>query len=159
MVPRAHGPRDRRAGRRTPARVLGVFALAPVGLAIALVGCPAHPARDGGDAKLAPSASSAAESSQALPGRCVDAVADARRRLGKDAAGEGMRVDSIDLDLDGSPDPILTHESFCGTGGCSWPLYVARGACAYFVGSMFTVWPVLGVLWAVGLVLARRRYR
>ena len=25
--------------------------------------------------------------------------------------------------------------------------------------SMFTVWPILAVLWVVGLVLARRRYQ
>lgn len=36
---------------------------------------------------------------------------------------------------------MVTHGSFCGTGGCSWQLYVARGDCAHHVGELFGLIP------------------
>ena len=78
-----------------------------------------------------------------LHGSCVDPQKDARLRLGPDAQGEGLRVErTSDLDDDGVLDPFVTHEVFCGTGGCDWHLYVARGPCAYHVGEIFTMLPL-----------------
>ena len=37
----------------------------------------------------------------------------------------------------------MTHTCFCGTGGCSWQLYVARGPCAHFVGELFGMQPTV----------------
>lgn len=48
--------------------------------------------------------------------------------------------------------------SFAGTAILTFSYGFVEGL-GYPKLSMFTVWPVLGVLWAVGLVLARRRYR
>jgi hypothetical protein len=79
----------------------------------------------------------------ALPGACVDPRADARARFGADAADGELRVErAVDLDDDGRLDPFVAHPSFCGTGGCVWQLYVERGACAHWVGSLFGIWPL-----------------
>jgi hypothetical protein len=68
----------------------------------------------------------------------VDPAADARASFGPDADEGGLRVErALDLDGDGVLDPFVTHASFCGTGGCDFRLYVARGACAHRVGAMF----------------------
>ena len=115
--------------------------LAALPLAVVVCACPRAQERIAPPPPLPPAPSSVVVA-DALPGPCVDPVRDARRRLGSDADAAGVRVDALDLDDDGTPDPIVTHESFCGTGGCDWQLYVARGACAHFVGSMFTVWPL-----------------
>src|SRR4051812_16069782 len=77
-----------------------------------------------------------------LPGACVDPVADARARMGGDADADGVKRAVIDLDVDGAPDVMVSHESFCGTGGCSWQLYVLRGACGHYVGELFAVLPI-----------------
>lgn len=88
----------------------------------------------------------------ALPGACVDPVHDALDRLGPDADREGLRDErSVDLDGDGAPDAFLTHGSFCGTGGCTWHLYVTRGACAHYVGELFGVLPLVRVRSEKGL--------
>ena len=47
--------------------------------------------------------------------------------------------------------------SFAGTAILSFSYGFLEGL-GYPRLSMFTVWPILAVLWAVGLVLARRRY-
>jgi hypothetical protein len=82
-------------------------------------------------------------SAVAVPGACVDPSRDARRRFGTDASDGDMRVErTIDLDEDGTPDPFVAHPTFCGTGGCLWQLYVARGGCAHWVGELFGIWPL-----------------
>jgi hypothetical protein len=87
-----------------------------------------------------------------MPGPCVDPGADARRRLGPDADGE-LRVErSVDLDGDGRPDPLVTQASFCGTGGCTWHLYVGRGACAHHVGEVFGMLPLPRPVVSQGLI-------
>lgn len=87
-----------------------------------------------------------------LHGSCVDPEKDARLRLGADAQGEGLRVErAADLDGDGVLDPFVTHEVFCGTGGCDWHLYVARGACAIHVGELFAVLPLATTTQRFGL--------
>ena len=48
--------------------------------------------------------------------------------------------------------------SFAGTAILTFSYGFLEGL-GYPKLSMFTVWPILGVLWAVGLALARRRYR
>jgi hypothetical protein len=78
----------------------------------------------------------------ALPGPCVDPIRDARARFGADADAAGVKSASIDLDVDGTPDTMISHESFCGTGGCAWHLYVVRGACGHHVGELFAVLPI-----------------
>ncbi len=79
----------------------------------------------------------------ALPGSCVDPIHDALDRLGPDADREGLRDErGVDLDGDGQGDRFLTHGAFCGTGGCSWHLYVSRGACAHYVGELFGMLPI-----------------
>lgn len=88
-------------------------------------------------------AKTSSTSTPKLPGSCIDPEHDARTRLGSDAQGEGLRVERrVDLDEDGIADPFVTHEVFCGTGGCDWHLYVQRGTCAYHVGEMFAVLPL-----------------
>lgn len=88
-----------------------------------------------------------------LPGSCVDPERDARTRLGTDAQGDGLRVErNVDLDDDGVVDPFVTHEVFCGTGGCDWHLYVQRGACAHHVGELFVVLPLATKTKRFGLV-------
>lgn len=73
-----------------------------------------------------------------LPGPCVDPASDARASFGPDADEGGLRVERpLDLDGDGVLDPLVTHAAFCGTGGCDFRLYVARGTCAHRVGAMF----------------------
>ena len=77
-----------------------------------------------------------------LPGGCVDPLSDALDRLGPDADRPGLREEtSTDLDGDGQNDPFVTHP-FCGTGGCSWHLYVTRGSCAHYVGELFGMLPI-----------------
>lgn len=87
-----------------------------------------------------------------LPGPCVDPIRDARARLGVDADAEGVKREAIDLDFDGVPDAMITHESFCGTGGCAWHLYVVRGACGHHVGEVFAVLPIAEPTRHLGLV-------
>lgn len=78
----------------------------------------------------------------AMPGACVDPAKDAVSRFGPDADAAGVQTEvDTDLDGDGRADPMITHPSFCGTGGCTWQLYVARGACAHFVGELFGMLP------------------
>lgn len=77
-----------------------------------------------------------------MPGRCVEPSADARSRLGPDAEGDLQIERSVDLDGDGAADPFVTHASFCGTGGCTWHLYVVRGSCAHHVGELFGLLPI-----------------
>jgi hypothetical protein len=89
----------------------------------------------------------------ALPGPCVDPIHDALDRLGPDADREGLREEqSVDLDGDGQADRFLTHGSFCGTGGCTWHLYVTRGTCAHYVGELFGALPIVRVRPDKGLV-------
>lgn len=89
----------------------------------------------------------------ALPGACVDPTADALARLGPDTDQEGARTErTVDLDGDGTLDPMVTHGSFCGAGGCSWQLYVARGACAHHVGELFGLLPTARADVTSGLV-------
>ncbi|MBL8719574.1 MAG: hypothetical protein JNL79_26535 [Myxococcales bacterium] len=79
----------------------------------------------------------------ALPGACVDPLVDARQRLGPDAHDGPLRVERmVDLDGDGTTDPYVTHEVFCGTGGCRWQLYVQREGCAHHVGELFGMTPL-----------------
>jgi hypothetical protein len=89
----------------------------------------------------------------AMPGACVDPINDALDRLGPDADREGLRVEgSIDLDRDGHGDAFITHGAFCGTGGCTWHLYVTRGTCAHYVGELFGVLPLARPNAVAGLV-------
>jgi hypothetical protein len=89
----------------------------------------------------------------ALPGACVDPAVDAVARLGPDADAAGLRTEAnVDLDGDGTLDPLITHGNFCGTGGCNWQLYVARGACGHFVGELFGVLPMVRDSVSRGLV-------
>ncbi len=89
----------------------------------------------------------------ALPGVCADPAADARARFGPDAAEGELRLErAVDLDGDGVLDPFVAHPSFCGTGGCVWQLYVERGACAHWVGSLFGIWPLPRTARSHGLV-------
>ncbi len=93
------------------------------------------------------------EAADALGGPCVDPATDARRRLGSDAADGELRVERVvDLDGDGVDDPFVAHPAFCGTGGCQWQLYVARGACARWVGELFAIWPLPGSSKSHGLM-------
>lgn len=79
----------------------------------------------------------------ALPGPCVDPLVDARARLGPDAHDGPLRVERmVDLDGDGTTDPYVTHEVFCGTGGCRWQVYVQREGCAHHVGELFGMAPL-----------------
>lgn len=88
-----------------------------------------------------------------MPGPCVDPLNDALDRLGPDADREGLRVERpIDLDGDGRPDPLVTHGAFCGTGGCSWHVYVDRETCAHHVGELFGVLPLARPTFVGGLV-------
>ena len=48
--------------------------------------------------------------------------------------------------------------SFAGTAILTFSYGFLEGL-GYPKLSMFTVWPILAVLWAIGLVLARRRYQ
>ena len=78
-----------------------------------------------------------------LPGGCVAPESDARARLGPDAHDGALRVERIvDLDGDGITDPYVTHDVFCGTGGCRWQLYVERGPCGHHVGELFGMTPL-----------------
>lgn len=78
-----------------------------------------------------------------LPGACVEPTADGRRRLGADASDGELRVErTVDLDGDGVADPFVAHASFCGSSGCVWQLYVARGGCAHWVGELYGIWPL-----------------
>jgi hypothetical protein len=86
-----------------------------------------------------------------LPGACVDPTSDAISRLGPDADTDGIRAETIDLDGDGKADPMVTHISFCATGGCTWQLYVGRGACAHHVGELFGLLPIARTDSAFGL--------
>ena len=62
----------------------------------------------------------------ALPGACVDPLVDARQRLGPDAHDGPLRVERmVDLDGDGTTDPYVTHEVFCGTGGCQTGIFAS----------------------------------
>ena len=89
----------------------------------------------------------------ALPGACVDPVFDALDRLGPDADRDGLRDErSLDLDSDGRSDLLLTHGAFCGTGGCTWHLYVLRGACGHYVGELFGMLPLARPERSKGLV-------
>ncbi len=89
----------------------------------------------------------------ALPGPCVDPEADALTRFGPDADREGAHIErTVDLDGDGTLDPMVTHASFCGTGGCNWQLYVARGECAHHVGELFGLLPTARTDVTSGLV-------
>jgi hypothetical protein len=79
-----------------------------------------------------------------MPGACVNPADDTVARLGPDTDVEGLRTErTVDLDGDGTPDPMVTHGSFCGTGGCNWQLYVTRGGCAHFVGELFGLLPTV----------------
>ncbi len=83
------------------------------------------------------------EKKLALPGPCVDPEVDTRIRLGPDARDGVLRVERmVDLDGDGVTDPYVTHEVFCGTGGCRWQLYVERGTCGHHVGELFGMTPL-----------------
>ncbi len=119
-------------------------------VAALVAGCPSRPVAGPAEPRVpverpAPS--------KPLPGPCVDPVADARARLGVDADEDGVQVErAIDLDGDGVVDPFVTHSSFCGTGGCTWHLFVSRGACAHHVGSIFGVMPSSRASTAHGLV-------
>lgn len=88
-----------------------------------------------------------------LPGSCVNPVIDALDRLGPDADREGLREErSLDLDGDGHSDALITHGAFCGTGGCTWHLYVARETCGHYVGELFGVLPLALPRVAKGLI-------
>lgn len=116
------------------------FGLA-VGVALLCLGCPTG----GGPANVTTATVAAKHPPPAssLPGPCVDPIEDAARIFGSDADREGMRVErTVDLDGDGELDPFVTHTSFCGTGGCNWQIYVARGTCAHHVGELFGVLPI-----------------
>lgn len=77
-----------------------------------------------------------------LPGACVQPETDAHDRLGPDADG-ALRVErTLDLDGDSNPDWLITHASFCGTGGCTWHVYVSRGTCGHWVGEVFGMLPM-----------------
>lgn len=106
------------------------------------IGAACGPSVVSSTSTTASAAKSAPSARVALPGACVDPLADARRRLGADADEKGVRVEPLDLDLDGVADAMLTHEAFCGTGGCKWELYVRRDACAHWVGELFAVLPL-----------------
>lgn len=81
-----------------------------------------------------------------LPGVCVDPIRDSKTRL--DAAdtptiferflgkkGEDMELSNgPDLDGDGVRDWLVTTNGYCGSGGCTYLLYVRRGSCGHFVG-------------------------
>jgi hypothetical protein len=89
----------------------------------------------------------------ALPGTCVDPVNDALDRLGPDADREGLREErSVDLDGDGNHDALITHGAFCGTGGCTWHVYVTRGTCGHYVGELFGMLPLARPTVVKGLV-------
>jgi hypothetical protein len=120
-----------------------------VGAAIVACGSPTSSSK--GHHEFVPVAPSAT-SSLKLHGSCVDPESDARLRLGADAQGEGLRVEhAADLDGDGVLDPFVTHEVFCGTGGCDWHLYVARASCAVHVGELFAVLPLTTSTKSLGL--------
>jgi hypothetical protein len=75
-------------------------------------------------------------------GPCVDVRADALRRLGPDADVARLSIETpFDLDGDGVPDAYVSDPSFCGTGGCTWELYLARGTCGIHVLQVFAVYP------------------
>lgn len=83
----------------------------------------------------APGPSTAVRPTSGDPGAapCVDAGSDAKRRL---KAAEVSLASKLDLDGDGAPDPIVTSDGWCGSGGCDHLLYVQRGACARYVGRL-----------------------
>ncbi len=70
---------------------------------------------------------------------CLLAVDDALARLS--APDEALTHADLDLDGDGLLDPIVTHPSSCGSGGCTWELYLSHGTCARHVGELFGVKP------------------
>ena len=95
----------------------------------------------GGGGNQASSSRAAAPSTRARAqpnaARCVDVTPDATRRLAQ--SGEVQRVDKtdgLDLDRDGTPDWWLRDDSQCGTGGCLYEVYLARGACGVWVGEL-----------------------
>ncbi len=119
-------------------------------LAVALTGCP----RAIVQSPHADPPKHAADTPAVLaPGPCLEPVSEARRRLGSDADAAGVKLDrSVDLDGDGAFDVAVTHQSFCGTGGCVWHLFLARGTCGHWVGEMFGVTPVPRTASSHGLV-------
>lgn len=134
--------------RREPAGPIP--ALVALAVSATLVGCTSRPVAG---PPPPPIERPAPAKTEPLPGACVDPVADARARMGKDADAEGVQVErAVDLDGDGILDPFVTHSSFCGTGGCTWHLFVARGGCAHHVGVLFGVMPFSRASTANGLV-------
>lgn len=107
--------------------------------ALLVVGCTTAPPAPVTPARARPTPRPAL----VLPGDCVNPTEDAVERLGPDASGEAARVErEVDLDADGTPDQMVTHTSFCGTGGCNWHVYVMRGACGHHVGELFGLLPI-----------------
>jgi hypothetical protein len=69
----------------------------------------------------------------AFSGPCVDPIADARHRERDPSRGAVVRR-AIDFDGDGVRDYAVAPVGTCGSGGCDWHLYVARGRCGHWVG-------------------------
>jgi hypothetical protein len=89
-----------------------------------------------------PQATSGAPGAAPLAGPCVDVRADALRRYGPDADASRLSIEAeVDLDGDGVADPFVSDPSFCGTGGCTWELYLARGGCGVHLLEVFAVFP------------------
>ncbi|MFI5300725.1 MAG: hypothetical protein ACHREM_21800, partial [Polyangiales bacterium] len=85
-------------------------------------------------------------------GPCVDVRTDALRRLGPDADASRLSIEApFDLDGDGHADAYVSDPSFCGTGGCTWELYVSRGACGIHVLEVFAVYPTAASTHSHGL--------
>lgn len=64
---------------------------------------------------------------------CLDALSDARARF--DAPD--VRLEKApDLDGDGASDQVASAPGYCGSGGCSYLLYVRKGTCAKYVGEL-----------------------
>jgi hypothetical protein len=63
---------------------------------------------------------------------CVDPIDDTRSRFG------GLEDVPVDVDLDGHgpADRALPLDGYCGSGGCTYALYVMGGACGRFVGTV-----------------------
>lgn len=87
----------------------------------------------------------------ALPGPCVEPMADARIRLaamfaqaargpfaGDDpfAEGEPSERPTPDLDGDGAPDRVILSPEWLEVGASANLVYVMRGACGHFVGDL-----------------------
>lgn len=92
----------------------------------------------GGSARpTVPSGHGPAEPAVVLPGTCVDADADAARRLADPTAALGdapfAHPDAPDLDGDGTADRMFSAGAGVTTNTV---LYVVRGRCAHFVGDV-----------------------